>query len=330
MLRILLHQQPFAKGNLLVTKLRMRLTLLGLLVFLAACSDLPNQPLGPAACTIERVAKVPIRTVRNAILVAGHVNGIPVQMQLDTGASASILDAAVAARLALPADPHARTTLRGIGGDIVTQNARINAFEIAGQEWQAMSIATGHLARRFQEDPPVVGLLGADRLSDFDVELDIPDGKMTLWNVSNCQGDFVRWNRPHYRIPLTRHSPNLMVARVDLDGHPVTALIDWGATTTTVTRPVALDIGVTAEMLAKDRAGTTRGVDLVENEVRLHKFAEMRIGGEKFRDVGVAVSDLHLPNVSMLLGVDFWRSRRVWLSYATRQLFVAPRVVTIP
>jgi hypothetical protein len=165
---------------------------------------------------MEHVADMPVRFVQGAILVPGHINQIPVQMQLDTGATTSMLDEGMAARLALPSDPHSRTTLHGIGGAIISQNTLVRSFEVGGEEWQSMSIATGHLAGKFQETPPVVGLLGADRLASFDIELDVPHGRMTLWNVTNCTGNFVRWAVPHYVDPLMRHSPNRMVPQVEI------------------------------------------------------------------------------------------------------------------
>jgi predicted aspartyl protease len=267
---------------------------------------------------------MPVRVVEGAILILGHINLTPVQMQLDTGATTSMLDAAMAARLALPEDAHRRTTLHGIGGDIVSQNTLVRSFEIGGQEWQAMSIATGHLAGKFQETPPVVGLLGADRLASFDVELDVAHGRLTLWNVAHCEGNFVRWNVPHYAVPLARHSPNRMVAKVEVDSHPVEALADWGARSTTITSSVAAGVGVTPDMLASDRPGTSWGVDQTQKTIRLHKFDEFKIGGEIFHNVGLPVADLRLQEVGMLLGADYVRTRRIWLSYATRQMFVVP------
>jgi hypothetical protein len=60
--------------------------------------------------------------------------------------------------------------------------------------------------------------------------------------------------------------------------------------------------------------------------MRLHRFAELRIGPDVSRDPRLWVASAHVvPIVDMLLGVDWLRSRRVWLSYATRQFFVAVR-----
>jgi predicted aspartyl protease len=301
-----------------------RLVSIGLAVALAACATVAEPNASNGTCRVERVAEMPVRFVDGAILIPGHLNQVAVQLQVDTGATTSMLDQAMATRLALPADPHARTTLHGIGGDFVSQNTLVRSFEVGGQEWLSMSIATGHLAGTFHETPSVVGLLGGDRLASFDVELDVPDGRMTLWSVANCQGNFVAWTMPHYAIPLERHPPNRMVARIEIDGHPIEAVVDWGARSTTITDAVAAGVGVTPDMLASDRTGSTWGIDQTHRTVRLHKFSEVKIGGETFHNVTLPVADLRLREAGMLLGADYMRKRRIWLSYSTRQMFVVP------
>jgi predicted aspartyl protease len=300
---------------------------IGLLLFVAAqaaCANVPAPVADTGTCKMERAAEMPVRVVAGGILVPGHINQIAVQMMLDTGASASMLDEAVARRLSLPSDPHRRTTLIGVGGTTLSQNTLVRSFEVGGQEWESVSIPTGHLARKFDETPPVAGLLGADRLGSFDVELDIPHGRMTLWNVEHCAGNFVPWDVPHYIIPLQRHNPNRMVARVEVGGHEVNALVDWGANATTMSETAAADIGVVPEMLATDRSGVSWGVDQNQLRVRYHRFDEVRIGRELFHHLIISVSDLQLQEAGMALGADYARGRRIWLSYATRQMFVVP------
>jgi hypothetical protein len=183
---------------------------------------------------------------------------------------------------------------------------------------------TGHLDQKFDQTPPVAGLLGADRLANFDVELDMPHGRLKLWQVAHCAGDFVPWHAAHFAIPLQRHNPNRMVAQVGIEGHKVTALVDRGARATMMTRSVAAEVGVLPAMLAKDRSTFTWGVDQDRRQARLHRFDEMQIGNETFHQVNLFVADVHLQEAGMVLGADYIRRRRIWLSYATQQMFVIP------
>jgi hypothetical protein len=48
----------------------------------------------------------------------------------------------------------------------------------------------------------------------------------------------------------------------------------------------------------------------------------MQIGPEVFREVVIGVAPLSIVNADMLLGMDFAMSRRIWLSFRSRQMFV--------
>jgi hypothetical protein len=124
--------------------------------------------------------------------------------------------------------------------------------------------------------------------------------------------------------PPARHPPNRQVAQVEIDGHPVEALIDRGARATTVTDAAAFGAGITPAMLAGNRTGKSWGVDRNENLVRLHQFDSFRNDEETLHAIGISVADLHLQEVGMLLAADYASQHRIWLSYTTRQMFVVP------
>jgi hypothetical protein len=60
--------------------------------------------------------------------------------------------------------------------------------------------------------------------------------------------------------------------------------------------------------------------------MRRHRFAELRVGDDTTRDPALWVASVRVvPIVDMLLGADWLGSRHVWLSFATKQMFVAAR-----
>lgn len=292
-----------------------------LLLCLAACSS--PDPARQVACTVEKVADLPARQVFGAVLVPAAVNQTAVLMQVDTGASTSSVTPAAAMALGLPPDARRRSTVLGVGGQIVTRNTLVSNFEVGHQMWVEQSFTTAPLARAFHEPQPVAGLLGANYLSDFDVELDLPHGRMTLWQVQGCTGDFTWQDVPHFSVKLRRYAPARMIATVEVDGHALPALIDWGANTTVLKQTTAVQLGVTPDALGVDPNGHSHGADGNEIEYRVHRFPEIRIGNGVFHQVRVEVAPIHLLDADMLLGLDYARTRRLWLSYATGQLFVA-------
>jgi predicted aspartyl protease len=293
-----------------------------LLLCLAGCAA-PDPPQ-PTVCTIEKVADLPTRLVRGAVLVPAAINQTAVQMEVDTGASKSSVTPDIAIKLGLPPDATRRTNVFGVGGIVLNTNTLEQSFEVGRQLWPDQSFVTTPLARAFHEDPPVAGLLGANYLSNFDVELDVPEGRMTLWQARNCAGDFAFRGVPHWRMPLRRYTPARMAATVTIDGQPVSALIDWGAGATVLNDAVAARLGITPEMLQADPAGHGNGTDRNEIEFHVHRFSEIRVGRGLFRQVHIEVAAIHARDVDMLLGLDYARTRHLWLSYATDQLFVVP------
>ena len=70
---------------------------------------------------------------------------------------------------------------------------------------------------------------------------------------------------------------------------------------------------------------TTQGVAGEPLSARVHRFARLDIGALIVRNPEVVVTDLKLSEADIVLGVDFLSSRRLWLSYGSRQLFLSSR-----
>lgn len=300
------------------------LSVLFLTLALAACGALPSLE-GGLFCSHRPVADLPVRLDQGAVLVPARINGVPVQMEVDTGAMTTLIAGNAASVLRLPADPQRGARLHGTGGTITTRNALVDMFEFGGVTSPPRSIPTGPLARTFLGGGLVAGIVGASDLAQFDVELDVLNRRMTLWSVTGCAGRFARWDEPYHVIPLTLGQGGLMYTTVQVNGQPVRAMIDWGARSSQLTLRAARRIGVTDAMLANDPAGTGHGIDQTAIALRYHRFEDVRVGPEIFRGLRISVGDLALRDADMLLGMDYARTRRLWLSYATQQMFVAPR-----
>ena len=55
--------------------------------------------------------------------------------------------------------------------------------------------------------------------------------------------------------------------------------------------------------------------------VRLHRFGSMRIGNDQIDGPEIGVGDSQLISPEMIIGRDYVRSRRIWISYRTGQVF---------
>jgi predicted aspartyl protease len=287
------------------------------LPLLAACAG-PHAD-APLACTVQRVAEVPL-TLRNGFLtVPATIDDKPVTMLVDTGAERTIVTPGTVEALRLDRDRHRNTTIYGTGGASFGANAKIQSFGFGGYEMLDQSYAVGQLSPREPEN----GILGADWLSLYDVEIDVPQRRMALYQAQGCEGRYIPWHGSYTDLAhIHVQGRDLLNLPVQLAGQPLTALLDSGANSTQITESSAARLGVDAVAMAHDPASQAMGVDQTRLSMHRHRFPDMVVGAEHFPSVVLSVGAVQVPNADMLLGADFLRSRRVWLSYTTQQVFI--------
>ena len=286
--------------------------LLGLLA-LAACAETG----GTGACQIAPVATLTLSPERH-VVVDGRLNRQPARFLLDTGAERSVV-----ASWAM--DPYRVERLRGetgvygTGGLMMTSVARAQ-LDLGGDEvWRSMPVAD--LPGGSRPGPAYAALLGADVLAAYDLEISFPENRVRLWQTANCRGAYALWGGTYGTVPLeVRRSGHLRMS-LSIDGKPVTALLDTGASGSILTEDAAERIGVTPSMLAADPAGTNRGITGKIMADRMHRFGTVQIGPETMAAT-MRVSAIRLSQADMLLGADWMRSRRVWISWANKKVFV--------
>ncbi len=300
----------------------MRRSLLALLLLapLAACAEAP--PRSPVAhgCTLERATTVALRNARNFMLAPVNLDGRETLFVVDTGAEASTVTPQAADALRLPNDSRRGSVLLGIAGPFRTPNVRVRRFALGEVVRVDQSLSIGRMPAFPASEPPVAGLLGADVLSGYDVELDLPNGRMSLYTPRDCPG-FVPWPGA-VGVPIARTRSGLAFVDAVVDGVSVRALLDTGARTTLLARATAASLGISQAALARDPQRVGIGIGLGNIDVRTHRFGELGLPGAMQHNVTANVADIHLPGVEMLLGADYLGARRIWISYSTGRLFL--------
>jgi predicted aspartyl protease len=295
------------------------------LLLLAACQD-PSAPSTTAyRCTVQRTAVLPVALVRGFLLVPGELNGNRAMFVVDTGAEATMVTPQATTEFGLDRDRAHRTIIHGIGGQITTFNARVMSFAIGNQELLDRGVAVGPLPNVPATEPQIAGLLGADYLSDYDLDLDVPHHTLTLYRMDGCGDNFVPpWHLARSIVPIRREHKDLLMLDVMVDGERINAMFDSGARVTTLSAAAAGRLGIDEVAMAHDRSITQSGVDRNAVSGHVHQFDQVQVGREVFHDPHLEIAALVLPNAEMLLGADYLRTRHIWVSYTARKLFVAP------
>ena len=257
-----------------------------------------------------------------------------VLMLIDSGAQGTGLAPGALASLHLKEDPRRTDWSFGVDGRMKSHPSIASALTIGAVHWAGpLRIGPMNINRLEDDGDPAapLGLVGADLMSAYDVELDFPAQTIAFYD-SACGADV----QPPWRGPVDAFAPGdglpkLFTIPVTLDGHVVQAVVDTGATSTVISRDVAVALGVDPAVLAQDRAGSAIGLAGVPTVTHLHRFDTIKIGSATYANPLVAVQEHPFAGgFDMLLGMDFLRQRKLWLSYSTGRVFiqVLPTAIT--
>ena len=277
-----------------------------------------------AVCGPERIGKAIVATLNRAPIVTVSANGHSVTLILDTGAERTVFTPAVAKQIgAQRPSVEFQRRIRGISGDVDSYEVELRSFAIGNVAipWHRVLVSRVTMATVFPT--PLDGLLGSDVLSDFDIDLDLPRSQVTFYKKQTCQTAQPDWHNSYTSVIAGLSRGERLFFPVQLDGHPLTAIVDTGSQLTVLATAVARTLGVTEAMLSQDRSTTAQGVAGEPLSSRVHQFTKLQIGTMAIRNPEVVVTDLKLSEADIVLGIDLMRSRRLWMSYGSRRIFLS-------
>jgi predicted aspartyl protease len=283
-----------------------------------------------AACVVQQRAVVSLEIVDTTVLTQVTVNGVPGTFILDTGAAQTVVTPDAVDHFHLALDEWTATTMHGVGGIERRRNADPRSVALGGVALHRRSLArdatlrVATLPRTMAGGQRIDGLLGRDLLSAFDLDLDFPRRQLTLYDVSDCAGRFLPWTEDYFAVPVEQPAESALLVSVELDGIRLRALLDSGAGVTLVAAPGMARLGLELGRLRNDPSQVVSGMGPHTVTMWQHKFHDFRTGEVTVSNPTFFVAPIQLNPISdMLLGADWLTVRRVWISYATRQLFAA-------
>jgi predicted aspartyl protease len=279
-----------------------------------------------AGCGFTGQSTLPILRIGPFAAVPSTINGGPSLLVVDTGASHTVLSMDVAERNGVTVDPQHVVRSTGIGGTATFPLGRIDRMMLGG-----IPVAQP-MVTLIPTVPLADGNVGMDILGDIDLDIDMPDGRITMHRGRLCPGRGPPWGvaavevatvarMPQNPAPAAR--PRMLLVRMTLDGVPALALLDTGAGRTVVSKAFAAKLGIDDAALARGPRLPLIGLSLDEGEGRTWQFREARLGGAVYPAPSLIVADLHDADFDLVVGMDFLAGHRVWLSYGARRVFVA-------
>jgi predicted aspartyl protease len=279
-----------------------------------------------SACRYVPVAKVPVElSPARQPTIEGSINGTPMRMLLDTGAYTSHLMPGTAERLGVALDQSGQYAM-GLGGASVIYVARLKDFAIGPRHFGKTVIpvvgATGG-------DIGVPALVGADFLFQMDLEIALADKFIQFLRASDCNGTFLAyWDRNAMEVPFSGIEERSLkpYVEVTLNGVRLQAILDTGATRTTVSRQGAALAGITPESASVVKGSRAYGVGGASVDTWMATFDSFAIGDETIKNAELAIRDESQTGrgrVDVILGVDFLRAHRILFAMSQQKLYIS-------
>ena len=285
--------------------------------------------LAPAAASSEPcdpapIARLPIEVRSRLLTVPVGINGQMLRLVVDTGAERTTISEAAAERLRLPRDMHRIQTAVGIGGSVVSADGTVADFVLGNRQLKEVDrVAISTFGFDQDAAPLADGLLGADILLAFDLDIDVPGKTLTIYSRHGCTAGRPPWQEPFVAIQGITAKKDRLLIPFQLDGTSGLAILDTGASATTIGLQMAKRLGLTEERMSLDRQVTQRGVGSGAIAAHLHWFRELRVGPAVTKGLMLSVLPVEAGVGDALIGEDFLQNRRVWLSFPNRQVFVS-------
>jgi predicted aspartyl protease len=288
---------------------------------LAACL------VGPATaeddCRMRRLAKLPMQTSRGMVVVQNALGDKPLNMLLDTGAYYTCFSESKVAELGMAIETRPDNGVFLYGGTplrrvVSTADFRIGAITTPRYSYPLMP------PERLPDG--VDGLLGGDFLGNFDLDIDFAGGMVNLFSKEHCPGRVGYWTTEKLEpIALQRQDDRVHICtHVTLDGEDVRALIDTGASLSTLSLGHArrlFGIADTDPRLTED----TRFRDL--QGCRHFPFKQMHFGHVSVEAPDIVLvpereSQMGPDPEPMILGLTVLRKLHVYIAYRENNLYV--------
>jgi len=245
---------------------------------LAACAFLTTASSAAANaddCRLQRIASFDF-TDNGTVAMPVSIEGTTLPMAIDTGAEVSAVDPVVAGNLHLIERPIRQGAMYNAKGEQFTYVAVLHSLGIG--EMHANDVKLLVWPSRMSRDGRIAGVLGADLLRQFDVDIDFGAHKLTLFSQDHCPGKVVYWPAGNVAVvPMHVVNSGHNVLPAILDGHEIDALLDTGTTFSLLSMESARNIfGLTPNSPDMTKTGE---IGAVQTAVYRHTFKSLGLEG---------------------------------------------------
>ena len=294
----------------------------------------------PPQCSLNLAAELPVDITHGSLLVKLQVDGHDGMFLVDTGSPYSMLNRRMVDELGLKPQliPPGVRLIDEAGKPmthyVIAKKLMLNNMVAVDKKFVVMGESGGASS--------IDGIFGANFLAAYDVELDVPHGKIRLFSQDHCRGQVVYWTQDFDSSPFTLDANLHVVMRASLDGHSLPTLLDTGASPSTLSATVArrdFDFDPAAAGVEPEghvTAGTGATLPIYKR-----RFANLTLGGVEFHNtefeimpdltshemrghdrIGATEWEKHLET-PMVMGMHHLAKLRAYIAYGEQTIYIS-------
>jgi tetratricopeptide (TPR) repeat protein/predicted aspartyl protease len=282
-------------------------------------------PARAADCQMAKIADLPVTMAGTQPLVTAKINGKDGLFLIDTGSFYSVLAQGAVEAYGLKTYPAPSTfAIVGISGARSSATiTKVGEFIYAGIPIRQISflvVGGGY-------GPGVVGVIGQNLLGAVDVEYDLANGVIRLFQAKDCGSEvnLAYWSAGKALSILptgqqTARAPHIIVD-AKVNSYSIKAMLDTGASTSILQRTAARRAGVDMSDANLKTAGFSTGFGGGAVETWIGGVASFSIGDEQIKNTRLRMGNVDLSGAEMLVGADFFLSHRVMVARSQHRLY---------
>jgi len=269
------------------------------------------------SCKLESYGTLPVEMIGARATTMVKINGTETRFILDTGAFFNTMSKASANSLNL-STRFAPVGYRiwGIGGAADVEIATVKDFGLIDTTLPNVDFFVGGSDVGY-------GLLGANLLDIADLEIDLADGKLTLFKATQCDKAMLAYwvkDGGSYEVadldPSDNPHDQSTFLSVTINGKKLRAQLDSGAAATLISRSAAERAGINLSVPDVKAVGRTTGIGAEWVKSWVVRVDSFSVGTETIQHSQMQVIDGRLGDdkTDMLLGVDFLLAHRIFIA----------------
>lgn len=275
-----------------------------------------------ADCRIETIAELPVTMSDLRPHVEAKINGTTVKFLADSGAFYSVISPTSARRLGLKLQAIPGGRLVGVNGSATIALATVKTFTLADAPISNVEFIVGGT----DVDRGLVGVLGQNIWSLWDVEYDLANGVIRLMRPLDCKGRMLAYwagGKPYSAMDIStaNETGQHTIGAAWVNGAKIKATFDTGAGRSVLNLPAARRAGVNFKDPTVIDGGFSGGFGplMVRNWVVPVKG--FKVGDEQVSNTRLRVGDFPTMSTDMLIGADFFLSHRVYVANSQHRMY---------